>query len=140
MSEDGGHTARTDDTAAVGVTPDQFTQLMSAINASETRMGERFTKFQTEVRQGQENIAAKVLKRVRHVKPYTFKRKGNEEQAGFNATVDETLAEAEGEMAAIGPTTATAPALQRALETIKNGRYTFSAKKNGRCCATANSK
>ena len=38
------------------------------------------------MKQGQEDVAAKVLKRVRHDKPYAFRRKGNEEQASFNGS------------------------------------------------------
>ncbi len=34
MSEDGEHAALTDDTAAVAVTPDQFTQLMQVWNST----------------------------------------------------------------------------------------------------------
>ena len=38
----------------------------------------------------------------------------------FNAKLDETVAEAESELAEAGPTTA--PALQRAMEALKKGR------------------
>ena len=62
----------------------------------------------------------KALKRARYEKPYTFKRKGNEEQATFNAKLDETVADAESELTEAGP--AAAPALQRAMEAIKKGR------------------
>ena len=51
---------------------------------------------------------------------YAFKRKGNEEQAEFNAKVDETAAEAEAELMEAG--TSAAPALQRALDAVRKGR------------------
>ncbi len=72
MSEDGELTTRTDDMATGAVTSDQFTQLMSAINASKTRigsemqMGDRITRFQTEVRQAQDDVTATALKRARY--------------------------------------------------------------------------
>ena len=104
----------------VSVSAGQFAQLMEAITASQTRMDERFAEFRTEVRQGQEDAAAKALKRARYEKPYEFKRKGNEEQASFNAKLDETVAEAEAELAEAG--TSAAPALQRAMDAVKQGR------------------
>jgi hypothetical protein len=83
-------------------------------------MEERFEEFRTEVRQGQEDAAAKALKRAKYEKPYTYKRKGNEEQATFNAKLDEKIAEAEVELAEAGPSTT--PALQRAKDVLKQGR------------------
>ena len=106
--------------SGTAISPDQFTQLMEAITASQTRMDEKFSEFQIEVRQGQEEAAAKALKRARYEKPYTFTRKGNEEQATFNAKLDATVADAESELTEAGP--AAAPALQRATEAIKKGR------------------
>ncbi|ETW96470.1 MAG: hypothetical protein ETSY2_46330 [Candidatus Entotheonella gemina] len=88
-----------DTTDGVAISTDQFAQLMGAINASQARMEEKFTEFRAEVWQGQEDAAAKALKRVRYEKPYAFKRKGNEEQAAFNAKLDEKVAEAEAELA-----------------------------------------
>ena len=82
----------------VPISSDQFAQLMGAITESHSRMEEKLGEFRTEVRQGQEEAAAKALKRARYEKPYAFKRKGNEEQAEFNAKVDETAAEAEAEL------------------------------------------
>ena len=67
--------------AAVPISPDQFTLLMEAIASSQTRMDDKFAKFQAEVRQGQEDAAAKALKRARYDRPYVFKRKGYEAQA-----------------------------------------------------------
>ena len=58
--------------------PNQFAQLLEAITSSQTTMERRFTEFRDEVRQGQEDAAAKALKRARLEKPYTFRRKGNE--------------------------------------------------------------
>ena len=54
----------------VAISADQFAQLMGAINASQARMDESFTEFWTEVRQGQEDAAAKSLKRARYEEPY----------------------------------------------------------------------
>ena len=58
------------------------------------RMDEKLPQFQVEVRLGQEEAAAKVVKKARYEKPYTFRRKANEAPAHFNARVDEALAQA----------------------------------------------
>ena len=104
----------------VSVSAGQFAQLMEAITASQTRMDERFAEFRTEVRQGQEDAAAKALKRARYEKLYEFKRKRNEEQVSYNAKLDETVAEVEAELAEAG--TSAAPALQRAMDAVKQSR------------------
>ena len=109
-----------DDETVIHVSSGQFAQLLEAINSSQTRMEERFEEFRAEVRQGQEDAAAKALKRAKFEKPYTYKRKGNEEQATFNAKLDEKIAEAEVELAEAGPSTS--PALQRARDVLKQGR------------------
>ena len=80
-------------------------------------MERRFTEFRDEVRQGQEDAAAKALKRARLEKPYTFRRKGNEEQAVFNGRLDETVAEAEAELAAAPTSVAQSQGIMRARET-----------------------
>ena len=56
----------------------------------------------------------------RYEKPYEYKRKGNQEQAAFNAKVNEAVAEAELQIEEAGPSTA--PALERAKEALQNGR------------------
>ena len=56
---------------------------------------EILAKFQTEVRQDEENAAAKALKKARYEQPYVFKCKGNEAKAAFNSKVNKTLAQAE---------------------------------------------
>ena len=77
------------------MTQDQFALLMRAFSASQARMDERFAEFRAEIRLGQEDVAAKALKRARYEKPYEYKRKSNQDQAAFNAKVDEAVAEAE---------------------------------------------
>ena len=94
----------------------QFALLMGA---SQTRMEERFAEFRAEITLGQEDAAAKALKQARYEKPYEYKRKGNQEQAAFNAKVDEAVAEAELLIEEAGPSTA--PALERAKEALKKG-------------------
>ena len=98
---------------------DQFTQLLAAFQLTQERIDCRFTEFLYEVWQGQEEAAAKALKCVRREKPYTFQRKGNEEQAAFNDKVDETIAEAQAELKQDSGST---PALQRAHDTLATGR------------------
>ena len=98
----------------------EFARIMEAITSSQARMEAKLVEFKTEVRQGQEDAAARALKQARYEKPYSFKRKGNEEQASFNLKVDESLAEAEAELAETGPSTA--PSFNRALQVLQKGR------------------
>ncbi len=70
------------------------------------------------MRQGQEDAAAQVLQRIRHKKLFAFQRKSNEEQAGFNSRVEESLAEAEAALAAPDKP----QALELAQEAVKKGR------------------
>ena len=97
---------------------DQFAELMSTIRESQARVQEELAVFKDEVRQGQEEAVAKALKRARHEKPYQYRRKGNEEQASFNARVDEALADAQLEL----PGSGTSPALERAIKALERGR------------------
>ncbi len=98
----------------VAISPDQFEMLMSSIQSSKASFDNQFAEFRAEVRLGQEEAAAKALKRVRYDKPYTYKKKGNEEQATFNARVDEALAETQADL----PEAATSTALLRAHESL----------------------
>ena len=50
---------------SVSVSADQFTLLMQAIESSQRRMDDKFRDFQEEIRQGQEDAAAKALKRAK---------------------------------------------------------------------------
>ena len=65
---------------------------------------------------------AKALKRDKYERPYSFKKRGNEEQATLNAKVDETFAEAESELSFIPATSVFTPALRRNKEVIQKGR------------------
>lgn len=112
-----------DDGETQPVTQDQFSQLMEAISASESQMADRFQQFQVKVRQGQEDVAAKSLKRAKYDKPYTLKCRGNEEQSNFNARVDESLVEAEDELASLAAaSTTSAPVVQKARDAVQKGR------------------
>ena len=70
-------------------------------------MEERFAEFRAEIRLGQEDAAAKALKLARYEKPYEYKRKSNQDQAAFNAKVDEAVAEAEHQIEEAGSSTVT---------------------------------
>ena len=99
------------------VTDDQFGQLMAAIRSSQERIDHKLAEFRAEVKQGQEDAAAKALKRVRHDKPYSFRRKGNEEQSSFNEKVEEVVLEAQAELADVRDS----PAVDRAREALTEG-------------------
>ena len=95
---------------------------MSAISTSHSRMDAKLAEFREEIRQSQEDAAAKALKRARFDKPYVFKKRGNEEQASFNSKVDEALAQAESDLASVAAGPALAPAVQRVKDGIRRGR------------------
>ena len=104
------------------ISSDHFVQIMQAIEASQARMDEKFVRFQAEVRQGQEEAAAKALKRAKYEKPYTYRQKGNEAQAIFNAKVDEALAQTESDLADVPSSPASTSAIHRVLESVQKGR------------------
>ena len=83
----------------------QFASLLAAIKDSESRLDQRFSDFK-----GAQEEAAKAAKRVRHEKPYDYKKKAHEEQATFNAKVQDALKEATDAL----DDTADSPAIQRA--------------------------
>ena len=102
------------------MTQDQFALLMGAFSALQANGGE----FRAEIRLGQEDAAAKALKRARYEKPYEYKRRSNQDQVAFNAKVDEAVAEDEHQIEEAGASTA--PVLERAKETLKKGRQFIS--------------
>ncbi len=95
-----------DDNTPTTISGDQFAQLMAAISSTQDRMDDQLAAIRQELQHGQEEAAAKVLKRVRREKPYAYKRKGNEEQSTFNEQVAEKIAEAQSAVErGDGPTT-----------------------------------
>ena len=70
-----------------------------------------------EVRQGQEEAMVRALNRARTDKPYTFKKKDNEEQATFNFKVQESLREVETELESAEK----ALVIDRAKEALEKG-------------------
>ena len=95
---------------------------MSAISESHSRIDAKLAEFREEIYQGQENAAAKALKRARFDKPNVFEKRGNEEQASFNAKVDEALAQVESDLASIEAGPVLTPEVQRVKDGIKRGR------------------
>ena len=53
----------------------QFSQIMRALEASQTRLEEKFEQFKGEVRDGQEKVAASAVRKVRQDTPFVFKKK-----------------------------------------------------------------
>ena len=97
---------------------EQFQQLMSVINASQARMDSKLDQFKAKVRMGQEEAAAKALKRARLEKPYTYHRIGNKEQASFNIKVEESLLEAQADVTG---NTHTSSSINKAREALEKG-------------------
>ena len=63
-------------------------------------------------------MAANALKCIHLEKPYTFRRKGNEEQAAFNNKLEDTIQKAQVEIAGYG---GTSPALDCAKVALQKG-------------------
>lgn len=80
----------------------QFAQLMCTIRESHEQFESQLPTFEDKVRQGQKEAVTKALKRARHENPYQYGKKGNKEQARFNASVDEALAEAQVDLTGPG--------------------------------------
>ena len=110
------------ESANTGPSVDQFAELLAAINNTQRSVNTKMPQFQEEVRQGQEEAAAKALKRAKYEWPYSFKKQGNKEQATFNAIVDEALAEAESNLSSIPATPISTPAVWRIKEAIQKGQ------------------
>ena len=99
------------------ISQDQFGQLLQAISSSRTDFAAQLSLFKDEIRQSQDEVASKALKKVKLDKPFVFKRKGNEEQATFNSKVESAVTEAQTELEGIP----TSPAINRAQEALKRG-------------------
>ena len=108
--------------ASVAVSADQFAQIMSAISEWHLRLDAKLAEFRAEIRQGQEDAAAKALKRVWFDKPYVFKTRSNKEQASFRAKVDEALVQAESDRAPVAVGPASTPAVQWVKDGFKRGQ------------------
>ena len=89
----------------------QFASLLSAIQDSEQRLDRKLAEYKADVRQAQDDVAAKAVNRVQ---PYTYKKKAHEEQARFNGKVEESIQEAQDALEE-------SPALQRAQEALEKG-------------------
>jgi hypothetical protein len=85
-------------------------------------MKDKFTDFRHQMKQAQEEVAAKALKRACYKKLYAFKKKENEEQVAFNAKVNGTVTEVEGALCnAASPSPASS--LQRANRLEKSSDH-----------------
>ena len=95
----------------------QFASLLSAIQESERRLDNKLADFKADVRQALDKAATKAVSKMRHDKPYEYKKKSHEEQARFNAQVEETVQEAQEALTALEET----PSLQRARDALEKG-------------------
>lgn len=113
----GGGSGGSTKTVPIGAGAADLSAILREIRESQKKLDTKFAKFQDEVKQGQEDAAAKALKRVRREKPYAYKRKGNEEQASFNEKVEDAIVAAQTELE--NPTMT--GAVGRAMKSIEEG-------------------
>ena len=85
---------------------EKFQQIMDAIQSSKREMQEELSskleKLQKEVTSGQESASQEVVKRIEK-RSYQFRRKGNEEQFKFNASMEEHMGAAMKELGKLTP-------------------------------------
>ena len=81
----------TDPTLGVPEPAAEMAAMLREIRESQRRLDTKLVQ----VLKGQEDAAAKELKRVRREKINTYRRNGNEEQAMFNEKVEDTLVAAQ---------------------------------------------
>ena len=84
---------------------------------SKRRLDRKLADFRSDVRQAQDEAATKAVNRVQREKSYEFKRKAHEEQARFNAQIEESVREAQHSLATVDDS----PSLQRAQEALEKG-------------------
>ena len=101
---------------------EQFNHLMESIESTRTQLEQKLAEFKAEVRNGQEKAAASAVHKVRQETPYTFKRKGNQEQFRANQRIDETLIIAETELESVPDTAPSAATIKKARESLAEGR------------------
>ena len=94
-----------------------FASLLSAVQELERRLDNKLADFKADVRQAQDEAATKVVSKMWHDKPYEYKKKSHEEQARFNAQVEETIQEAQEALTALEET----PSLQLARDALEKG-------------------
>ena len=94
--------------ATVTMEDKQFQHLLDAISTSKKDLQAEFTdklaKLQKEVTAGQESSSQEIVEKIQKCS-YQFRRKGNEEQFNFNASVDEHLGAAKKELGKLEPRT-----------------------------------
>ena len=95
----------------------QFATLLAAIKQSEARLDQKLADFRSDMKETQEEAAAKAASRVRREKPYEYKKKAHEEQATFNEKVRESVREAQDAL----ETAADSPAIERAKAALQQG-------------------
>ena len=117
LSGTGGGPSGATPTAQPTFSGTQFASLLSAIQDSEQRPDRKLAEFKADIRQAQDDAAAKAVNRVRHEKPYTYRKKVHEEQARFNSKVVESIQEAQDTLVNIEES----PALQHAQEALEKG-------------------
>ena len=106
---------------SVPITAGQFNTLMESITATQLKLDSKLEKFGEQMKRSQEEVAVKAVKRAKTglEKPFEFKKKGNEEQAHFNARVEEKFQEAQAELDGKSTPAATNQAKRHIEEGIK---------------------
>ena len=94
--------------ATITMEDEKFQHLLDAISTSNKDLQAEFidklAKLQKEVTAGQESSSQEVVEKIQKCS-YQFRRKGNEEQFKFNASVDEHLSAAKKELGKLEPWT-----------------------------------
>ena len=95
---------------------EQFERLMDEIKQTRAEMQEKIGKLQEELAATQDDVAQKIVKKLKADHGYTFRKKGHEQQFRFNADIDEHIQKARDEAEKIEPSSA---AERKALDKLK---------------------
>ena len=115
-SAPGGSAVGTRPRQSESLSESQFSTLLYAMKESERRLDRKLADFRSNVRQAQDEAATKAVNRVQRERPYEFKRKAHEEQARFNAQIEESVREAQYALAIVDDSPSLHTAVSRALK------------------------
>ena len=82
---------------------------------------EEMRRLRDDVKASQEEVTLQVARSSRR-DPYTFKRKGNENQHAFNNDVEDKLVQVQAHLGRVEEGTRSASALAKAKEAVKEGK------------------
>ena len=104
---------------------------MDEIKQMQAKMQEKISKLQKEVSANQENVAERIVKKLKVDCGYMFQKKGHEQQFQFNADINEHIQKAQDEADKIKPLSAAEKKVLDKLKTeLHKGNQEITSGKN----------